>query len=285
MGRAKEEMAMIDHAVNRTQWTATPADVNAYYSRNRNQIMFPAGILQPPFYHKYFPKALNYGGIGVVIGHEITHGFDDKGRHFDHRGNINQWWDTDSSDNFHQRAQCIINQYSNYKVDQVGIYLNGLNTQGENIADNGGIKQAFHAYKNVMMSSVAAPATAHDSASPQGPEDSCEGPDCLVAAAPPPQAALAAPPATVDSIEPVLPGLQHLKNDQLFFLNFAQVWCGSFRHEALRFKLKTAVHAPGKYRVIGTLSNSKEFAKAFNCPNRMPMNPEQVLSVVIIMAI
>ena len=95
--------------------------------------------------------------------------------------------------------------------------------------------QKFQAYKNVMMSSVAAPATAHDSASPQGPEDSCEGPDCLVAAAPPPQAALAAPPATVDSIEPVLPGLQHLKNDQLFFLNFAQVWCGSFRHEALRY--------------------------------------------------
>ena len=72
--------------------------------------MFPAGILQPPFYHKHFPKSLNFGGIGVVIGHEITHGFDDKGRQFDHQGNINQWWDQDSSDNFHQRAQCMISE-------------------------------------------------------------------------------------------------------------------------------------------------------------------------------
>ena len=99
------------HFLVRTQWTATPADVNAYYSRNRNQIMFPAGILQPPFYHKHFPKSLNFGGIGVVIGHEITHGFDDKGRQFDHQGNINQWWDQDSSDNFHQRAQCMISEW------------------------------------------------------------------------------------------------------------------------------------------------------------------------------
>ena len=70
--------------------------------------MFPAGILQPPFYHKHFPKALNYGGIGVVIGHEITHGFDDKGRQFDDLGNINQWWDHESSVNFKRRKQCII---------------------------------------------------------------------------------------------------------------------------------------------------------------------------------
>ena len=73
--------------------------------------MFPAGILQPPFYHKHFPKSLNYGGIGVVIGHEITHGFDDKGRQFDHIGNINQGWDHESSERFHNRAQCIIDQY------------------------------------------------------------------------------------------------------------------------------------------------------------------------------
>merc|ERR1712029_518918 len=158
-----------------------------------------------------------------------------------------------------------------YKVDQVGIYLNGLNTQGENIADNGGIKQAFHAYKNVMMSSAAAVQG--------GPskllQTSCDGPDCVQLSQPE-----SGPPLGVgESSEPPLPGLQHLKNDQLFFLNFAQVWCGSFRHEALRFKLKTAVHAPGKYRVIGTLSNSKEFAKAFNCPAKMPMNPEDKCSV------
>ena len=91
--------------------------------------MFPAAILQAPFYHKHFPKALNYGGIGIVIGHEITHGFDDKGRQFDHLGNIKQWWDLESFHRFRQRKQCIIDQYNRYVVDDVNIYLNGENTQ------------------------------------------------------------------------------------------------------------------------------------------------------------
>ena len=113
--------------------------------------VFPAGILQPPFYHKHFPKSLNYGGIGVVIGHEIIHGFDDKGRQFDHAGNINQWWDHESSERFHSKAQCIIDQYNGYLVEEVGIYLNGMNTQGENIADNGGIKQAYYVIKHLFF--------------------------------------------------------------------------------------------------------------------------------------
>ena len=106
-GRTQREMAMLGQTVNRSIWTTTPAVVNAYYSRNRNQIMFPAGILQPPFYHKFFPKALNFGGIGVVIGHEITHGFDDKGKQFDEQGNINQWWDTSSSTSFRDKVRLI----------------------------------------------------------------------------------------------------------------------------------------------------------------------------------
>ena len=130
-GRTQREMAMLGQTVNRSIWTTTPAVVNAYYSRNRNQIMFPAGILQPPFYHKYFPKALNFGGIGVVIGHEITHGFDDKGKQFDEQGNINQWWDTSSSTSFRDKAMCIINQYSQFLVAEAGTALNGLNTQVE----------------------------------------------------------------------------------------------------------------------------------------------------------
>ena len=152
-GRTQREMAMLGQTVNRSIWTTTPAVVNAYYSRNRNQIMFPAGILQPPFYHKFFPKALNFGGIGVVIGHEITHGFDDKGKQFDEQGNINQWWDTSSSTSFRDKvrlisqvtcfchhvcldkmsvffkAMCIINQYSQFLVAEAGTALNGLNTQ------------------------------------------------------------------------------------------------------------------------------------------------------------
>lgn len=106
-------------------------------------IVFPAGILQPLFYSKSFPKSLNYGGIGVVIGHEITHGFDDKGRQFDKEGNMMQWWNNKTIRTFRERTQCIIDQYSRYKVEEVGMYINGRMTQGENIADNGGLKQAF----------------------------------------------------------------------------------------------------------------------------------------------
>jgi membrane metallo-endopeptidase-like protein 1 len=88
-----------------------------------------------------------YGGIGVVIGHEITHGFDDKGRQFDKDGNLKQWWNNATIQAFRQRTQCIIDQYSNYELDDVGLPINGRMTQGENIADNGGLKQAYRAYR------------------------------------------------------------------------------------------------------------------------------------------
>lgn len=106
-------------------------------------LVFPAGMLQPPFYHKHFPKALNFGGTGVVIGHEITHGFDDKGRLFDHHGNFHLWWKEASIEKFNEKAQCLINQYSKYVIPDIKIPIDGFLTQGENIADNGGLKQAF----------------------------------------------------------------------------------------------------------------------------------------------
>ncbi|XP_018052700.1 PREDICTED: endothelin-converting enzyme 1-like isoform X3 [Atta colombica] len=148
------EQAHLGNTVNKTLWNTNtaPAVVNAYYSRNKNQIMFPAGILQPPFYHRFFPRSLNYGGIGVVIGHEITHGFDDKGRLFDKDGNLYRWWKDEAVDGFHRRAQCLIDQYANYTVTEVGMQIDGVNTQGENIADNGGIKQAFRAYERWLRS-------------------------------------------------------------------------------------------------------------------------------------
>lgn len=127
---AKTEQSKLHERVNKTNWQTAPAIVNAYYSRNKNQIMFPAGILQPPFYHRHFPKSLNFGGIGVVIGHELTHGFDDKGRLFDCNGNIHKWWTDSSIRGFDERARCIIAQYSNYTVEEVGIVLNGESTQG-----------------------------------------------------------------------------------------------------------------------------------------------------------
>ncbi|XP_030573719.1 neprilysin-4 isoform X1 [Drosophila novamexicana] len=233
---AKMEQAKLHERVNKTNWQTAPAIVNAYYSRNKNQIMFPAGILQPPFYHRHFPKSLNFGGIGVVIGHELTHGFDDKGRLFDSNGNIHKWWTDASIRGFDDRARCIISQYGNYTVEEVGISLNGESTQGENIADNGGLRQAFHAYMRWIN----------------------ENPH--------------------EAKDEMLPGL-NMTGPQLFFLNFGQVWCGAMRPEAIRNKLNTAIHSPGRYRVIGTLSNSYDFAREFNCAAGTPMNPHKKCSV------
>ncbi|KAG0730217.1 Neprilysin-2 [Chionoecetes opilio] len=136
--------------VNKKDWRnhGAAAVVNAYYSPLENSIQFPAGILQGTFFEADRPKYMNFGGIGYVIGHEITHGFDDTGRQFNANGDLKDWWEESTKNKFLERAQCIINQYGNYTVPELNITLNGINTQGENIADNGGIKEAYHAYIN-----------------------------------------------------------------------------------------------------------------------------------------
>lgn len=121
--------------------------VNAFYSFQSNSIMFPAGILGGTMFDADAPPYLNYGAIGVIIGHEITHGYDDHGRTFDADGNLNNWWDENTAEKYKAKAQCIIDQFSGFKVDQVGKSLNGINTQGENIADAGGIQEAYLAFE------------------------------------------------------------------------------------------------------------------------------------------
>lgn len=134
------------------------AVVNAYYSPSQNLIMFPAGILQGVFFANDRPKYVNYGAIGFVIGHEITHGFDDQGRQFDDIGNLKGWWESETDEKFRKKAKCIIDQYSNYTMPEVDLPINGINTQGENIADNGGVKEAYKAYgKWVEENSEEAP--------------------------------------------------------------------------------------------------------------------------------
>ncbi|XP_014399102.1 PREDICTED: membrane metallo-endopeptidase-like 1 [Myotis brandtii] len=125
-------------------WIIGAAVVNAFYSPNRNQIVFPAGILQPPFFSKDQPQALNFGGIGMVIGHEITHGFDDNGRNFDEEGNMLDWWSNFSAQHFQEQAECMVHQYGNFSWDLAEQQqVNGFSTLGENIADNGGVRQAY----------------------------------------------------------------------------------------------------------------------------------------------
>jgi predicted metalloendopeptidase len=176
---------------------------------------------------------LNFGAIGFVIGHEITHGFDDRGRQFDKDGNNKNWWDHQTDLNFRNRTQCMVEQYNNYTVPENGLSVNGVNTQGENIADNGGLKEAFLAYKKWVKD--------HES-------------------------------------EKALPGLEYTP-DQLFWISAANVWCGKYRTEVLKLRVMVGSHSPPMFRVIGPMSNIKEFSESFNCPLGSNMNPNQKCSV------
>uniref|UniRef100_UPI00398E72D4 neprilysin-like isoform X2 n=1 Tax=Pristiophorus japonicus TaxID=55135 RepID=UPI00398E72D4 len=226
----KRSLKKLREKVDKEAWISGAAVVNAFYSSSRNQIVFPAGILQPPFFGHGQPGALNFGAIGMVIGHEITHGFDDNGRNFDKDGNLLDWWTQKSAKSFKDLSQCMVYKYGNFTWNLAGgQHLSGINTLGENIADNGGIRQAYKAYQAHVKKS---------------------GKDGL------------------------LPGV-NLNHDQLFFLNFAQVWCGMYRPEYAVNAIKTDVHSPGEFRVLGTLQNFEEFSNAFHCIKNDYMNPEK----------
>ena len=139
--------------VDRTIWHATPQTVNAYYSPVNNEIVFPAGILQPPFFDMNADDAFNYGAIGAVIGHEMTHGFDDSGRHFDKNGNLENWWTESDAKQFKARAQVMIDFFNKIEV-LPGLFANGEFTLGENLADNGGVLIAFDAFQRAVPSSI-----------------------------------------------------------------------------------------------------------------------------------
>ncbi|CAF0711928.1 unnamed protein product [Brachionus calyciflorus] len=223
---------------DRKLWISGPAVVNAFYSPYANQICFPAGILQGPFYDANNPNYLNYGGIGSVIGHEITHGFDDRGRLHDKNGvyfadGASSLWTNQTVYKYKEKAKCIIDQYNNYVVKQINRTLNGILTQGENIADNGGLKESFRAYKKWVK---------------------------------------------LNGEEPLLPGLNYTQ-EQLFFINYAQVWCTKYRSQSLLYRILNSNHSPGEFRIIGPTSNSEDFAKVFKCKADQKNNPAKKCSV------
>ncbi|XP_074613416.1 endothelin-converting enzyme homolog isoform X1 [Acropora palmata] len=232
--RRKMYLSRLRKPVDKEEWLVGPQLVNAFYLPSRNEINILAGILQPPFYYgRKAPRAVNYGAIGMILGHELSHGFDANGRVFNKDGElIDNLWTNYTTQGFEKRAQCMEEQYSKYSVDggELGqIEIDGKLTLSENIADNGGIRIAYWGYKDWVKK---------------------------------------------NGKEMLLPGLNKT-NEQLFFLSFAQMWCSSYTPAAAYMLAKTDSHTLAKYRVIGTLSNIKEFSEAFKCKVGSRMNPEK----------
>jgi len=144
------QLNKIGKPVDRAEWGMTPPTINAYYSSQLNTINFPAGILQPPFFDSNMEDAVNYGAIGMVMGHEITHGFDDQGRKFDAQGNLRDWWTPADAKAYEQRGECIADEYTQ-EIPEAGVKQNGHLTQGEDTADNGGLRLAFMALSNKLQ--------------------------------------------------------------------------------------------------------------------------------------
>jgi predicted metalloendopeptidase len=219
----KRNLGKLGKPIDRTEWGMTPPTVNAYYSPTMNEIVFPAGILQPPFFWADGDDAVNYGGIGVVIGHEMSHGFDDSGSRYDADGNMKNWWMDEDRKAYEARTDLMVKQFDGYRAlpDQS---VNGKLTLGENIGDLGGLKIAYEALRK----------------------------------------ALGKDPNAAEKVEGYTPA-------QRFFLNYAAVWRNNIRDEALRVRLNTDPHSPGRYRVVGPLSALPEFHAAFGCAAPGPM--------------
>ena len=150
----RRDLNKIGKPVDEKEWGMTPPTVNAYYNPAMNDINFPAGILQPPFYDFKIDPAVNFGGIGVVIGHEMTHGFDDEGSQYDPKGNVRSWWTPEDKKKFDERTDCEVKEYSGFEVAP-GQNLNGKLTLGENTADNGGLHIAYAALMSTLAKTMA----------------------------------------------------------------------------------------------------------------------------------
>jgi endothelin-converting enzyme/putative endopeptidase len=220
--QVQDDLGQIGKPVDRGRWGMTPPTMNAYYNPEMNEVVVPAGYLQPPGFDPKGLDAINYGAVGVSIGHEISHGVDDEGAQFAADGKLENWWTDADYKNFESRTACTTKQYDNYYVEP-GLHLQGKLVTGEALGDLGGVNLSYRAYKR--------------SRETKGPEPN------------------------VDGFTP----------DQQFFLAEAQ-WRGALvRPEAARTAVSVDPHPPGKYRVLGPLSNMPEFEKAFQCKPTDPM--------------
>ncbi len=236
-----DNIAKFNKPVDKEEWGMTPQTVNAYYNPTTNEICFPAAILQPPFFNPDADDAVNYGAIGVVIGHEMTHGFDDQGRLFDKDGNMKNWWTDADAAAFQAKADSLNKQFDAIEVlpaqgDQPAVYARGAQTTGENIADQGGLGIAYTAYHNTLKDA-------------NGVEKE---------------------PAKIDGFT----------GDQRFYIAYATVWAQNITPENIARMTKLDVHSLAKWRVDATLRNVQHFYDAFNItdgPMFMPVNERVVI--------
>ena len=213
----RDDLAQVGKPVDRGRWGMTPPTSNAYYNPRLNEIVFPAGILQPPAFSMEATDAVNYGAIGVVIGHEISHGFDDQGAQYDAQGKLQNWWTEGDLKKFQDRGQCVVSQFEDYFIEP-GIHHNGKLVLGESIGDLAGARIAYLAFKKSLEGKPTA--------------------------------------APIDGFTP----------EQQFFIAWGQFRGDEIRPETQRLMVATDPHPTGKYRVIGPLSNMREFQQAFSCP-------------------
>lgn len=219
--QSAQRLAELDRPVDRSRWFTSPHIVNAF-AGGLNEIVFPAGILQPPFFDARVDDAVNYGGIGMVIGHEITHHFDDRGRQYDSVGNLSDWWTPEDAAAYKARAERVARLYGGYEP-LPGERINGYQMLGENISDMAGMPIAFEGLQRALTRS--------------GQRDKIEG----------------------------------YTPEQRFFLSNALIWRNKSRTELLINQLRTGQHSPGKFRVLGPMSNMPAFAQAFGCKPGDPM--------------
>ncbi|KAI8357779.1 hypothetical protein BD560DRAFT_196969 [Blakeslea trispora] len=228
--------------IDKGVWWMYPHEVDAYSRSAFNEIGIPAGILQGLYFEESRPEYLNYGAIGSVLGHEMTHGYDSRGRRYDADGKLFQWWTEHTAKEYEVKADCFVKQYNNFTVtDEKGqpVNVNGKFTLAENLADNGGVKKAVEAWKSRYLKD----------------------------------------PSSKQHNNMRLPGLNALSPEQLFFISFARTYCKNITPAQAKKKVLTDNHAPYKWRINAPLQNSFEFAEAFRCPAGSPMNPVKKCSL------
>lgn len=225
------EWSSLGKPVDRNEWGMTVPTVNAYYNPPGNEIVFPAGIMQFPVFDVAVPQYLSYGAFGAVSGHELSHAFDSTGRHYDQNGNYTDWWTPSTVAAFKERAQCFIDQYGNYSIP---------GPDDKPLYVNGKLTLGENIADAGGLSASFAAWKKRQGESNEKNQN--------------------------------LPGLsEHFSQDQLFFVSYANWWCGKTTKETAINRLYTDPHAPKWARVLGTMANSREFKEAFSCKEKEPV--------------